>query len=118
MKSTARASVRSSDASAPEPFLPLGVLWNVPGLEGFHLGNEQYRYPPYARDSQERLSSGTPWDLPFMGWLKAFGRVFGNKLGRPLMMCLIEGQTSDYIGAKLLCPHLPPGAQCLIGDKG
>lgn len=34
------------------------------------------------------------------------------------MMCLTEGQTSDYTGAKLLYPHLPPGARHLIGDKG
>jgi len=41
-----------------------------------------------------------------------------NKLGRPLMMCLTEGQTSDYIGAKLLYPYLPSGARYLVGDKG
>ena len=32
-------------------------------------------------------------------------------------MALTEGQMSDYTGAKLLYPHLPP-AKYLIGDKG
>jgi transposase len=34
-------------------------------------------------------------------------------------MCLTEGQTSDHVGAKLLYPALPDGAQAtLIADKG
>jgi len=38
--------------------------------------------------------------------------------GRPLIMCLTAGQTSDHIGAKLIYPALPEGAKTLIGDKG
>ena len=38
--------------------------------------------------------------------------------GRPVMMCLTEGQTSDHIGARILYPTLPEGTRTLIGDKG
>lgn len=37
--------------------------------------------------------------------------------GRPLVLCLTEGQLSDYVGAKLIYPALP-NAKVLIGDKG
>lgn len=39
-------------------------------------------------------------------------------VGRPVIMCLTEGQTSDHIGAKILYPAMPDGASVLIGDKG
>ena len=38
--------------------------------------------------------------------------------GRPIIMCLSEGNMSDHIGAKLLYPALPEGAAHLLGDKG
>ena len=39
--------------------------------------------------------------------------------GRPVMMCLTEGQTSDHIGAKILYPALPDETQAvMIADKG
>lgn len=38
--------------------------------------------------------------------------------GRPLILCLTEGQTSDHIGAKLTYPALPAHAKSIIGDKG
>lgn len=38
--------------------------------------------------------------------------------GRPLILCLTEGQTSDHIGAKLTYPALPEHARTIIGDKG
>lgn len=38
--------------------------------------------------------------------------------GRPVALCLTEGQMSDHKGAKLLYPALPEGAGILIGDKG
>jgi transposase len=38
--------------------------------------------------------------------------------GRPVMMCLSEGNMSDHVGAKLLYPALPDEASTLIGDKG
>ena len=38
--------------------------------------------------------------------------------GRPIIMCLSEGQLSDHIGAKLLYPAFPDSTSCLIGDKG
>lgn len=37
--------------------------------------------------------------------------------GRPLVLCLSEGQLSDHIGAKLIYPAIPD-AKVLIGDKG
>jgi len=37
--------------------------------------------------------------------------------GRPLVLCLSEGQLSDHIGAKLIDPAIPD-AKVLIGDKG
>jgi transposase len=37
--------------------------------------------------------------------------------GRPLAMCLSAGQTSDYIGARVLLHALPP-AGALLADKG
>ncbi len=38
--------------------------------------------------------------------------------GRPLILCLTEGQMSDHIGAKLTYPALPSHACLMIGDKG
>ena len=39
--------------------------------------------------------------------------------GRPVMMCLTEGQTSDHTGAKTLYPALPDDTQAvMIADKG
>jgi transposase len=38
--------------------------------------------------------------------------------GRPIVMCLSEGNMSDHIGAKLIYPALPEGASHLLGDKG
>lgn len=38
--------------------------------------------------------------------------------GRPLILCLTEGQMSDHIGAKLIYSALPSHAICMIGDKG
>jgi len=38
--------------------------------------------------------------------------------GRPIIMCLSEGQMSDHTGAELLYPTLTDSASCLIGDKG
>ena len=39
--------------------------------------------------------------------------------GRPVMMCLTEGQTSEHIGAKILYPALPDETQAvMIADKG
>ena len=38
-------------------------------------------------------------------------------MGRPVIMCLREGQTSDHIGARILYPAIPDGAKTLIGDK-
>lgn len=38
--------------------------------------------------------------------------------GRPVALCITEGQMSDHKGAKLLYPTLPSHAQTLIGDKG
>jgi transposase len=38
-------------------------------------------------------------------------------IGRPLVLCLSEGQLSDHIGAKLIYPVMP-NAKILIGDKG
>ncbi len=38
--------------------------------------------------------------------------------GRPLILCLTEGQMNDHIGAKLTYPSLPDHATCMIGDKG
>jgi transposase len=38
--------------------------------------------------------------------------------GRPLILCLTEGQMSDHIGAKLTYPALPEHARTIIGDKG
>jgi hypothetical protein len=38
--------------------------------------------------------------------------------GRPLILCLAEGQMSDHIGAKIKYPVLPGHAKCMIGDKG
>ena len=38
--------------------------------------------------------------------------------GRPLVLCLTEGQMNDHIGAKLTYPSLPDHATCMIGDKG
>ncbi len=38
-------------------------------------------------------------------------------IGRPLVLCLSEGQLSDHIGAKLIYPVMP-NAKVLIGDKG
>jgi transposase len=37
--------------------------------------------------------------------------------GRPLIMLLTEGQTSDYKGAALMLDALPP-AKALLGDRG
>ncbi|MFC0218837.1 IS5 family transposase [Pseudochelatococcus lubricantis] len=37
--------------------------------------------------------------------------------GRPLVMLLSEGQMSDYGGARLMIPHLPPAKE-LLADKG
>jgi transposase len=37
--------------------------------------------------------------------------------GRPLVMLLSEGQTSDYKGAALMLDALPP-AKTLLGDRG
>jgi transposase len=37
--------------------------------------------------------------------------------GRPLILALTEGQTSDYKGAALVFDHLP-NTRALIGDKG
>ncbi len=37
--------------------------------------------------------------------------------GRPLVMLLTEGQTSDYKGAALMLDALPP-AKALLGDRG
>lgn len=39
-------------------------------------------------------------------------------VGRPLVLCLSEGQMSDHIGAKLTYPALPEHATCMLGDKG
>ena len=39
-------------------------------------------------------------------------------LGRPVILCLTEGQMSDHIGAKLIYPALPEGPARLLGDKG
>ena len=41
-----------------------------------------------------------------------------DRLGRPLVMLLTEGQTSDFNGAAVMFPLLPPDAHTLIGDKG
>jgi len=38
--------------------------------------------------------------------------------GRPVILCLSEGQMSDHIGAKLIYPSLPSGLSRLPGDKG
>ncbi|WAJ28474.1 IS5 family transposase [Jeongeupella avenae] len=61
------------------------------------------------------------------GMFPAIGRTKGglnSKLhavcdgqGRPLVMTLTEGQTSDYKGARLMLPHLPPVRE-LLADKG
>jgi transposase len=37
--------------------------------------------------------------------------------GRPIVLCLSEGQLSDHVGAKLIYPAMP-NAQVLIGEKG
>ena len=37
--------------------------------------------------------------------------------GRPIVLCLSEGQLSDHVGAKLIYPAMP-NAKVLIGDKG
>jgi len=37
--------------------------------------------------------------------------------GRPLVLCLSEGQLSDHVGAKLINPVMP-NAKVLVGDKG
>lgn len=37
--------------------------------------------------------------------------------GRPLVLLLTEGQASDYGGAALMLPHLPPAKE-LLADKG
>ena len=37
--------------------------------------------------------------------------------GRPLVLCLSEGQMSDYNGAALMLPAFP-AAKALLGDKG
>ena len=37
--------------------------------------------------------------------------------GRPVALCLTEGQMSDHKGAKLLYPALPEGPAVMIGDK-
>ncbi|WP_373288963.1 IS5 family transposase [Aureimonas endophytica] len=37
--------------------------------------------------------------------------------GRPLVMTLTEGQTSDYRGARLMLAHLPPARE-MLADKG
>ncbi len=38
-------------------------------------------------------------------------------IGRPLVLCLSEGQLSDHAGAKLIYPVMP-NVKILIGDKG
>ena len=38
--------------------------------------------------------------------------------GRPVALCLTEGQMSDHKGAKLLYPALPERPCIMIGDKG
>ena len=43
--------------------------------------------------------------------------VCDNK-GRPIVLLLTEGQTSDYRGAATMLPALPASVQTLIGDKG
>ncbi|WP_310618649.1 hypothetical protein [Flexibacterium corallicola] len=40
-----------------------------------------------------------------------------NIVRYPLAMCLSESNISDIIGAKLLYPHFPEGANLLIGHK-
>lgn len=37
--------------------------------------------------------------------------------GRPIRLLLTAGQTSDYIGARLLLPHIPQ-ADTLLADRG
>jgi transposase len=37
--------------------------------------------------------------------------------GRPIVLCLSEGQLSDHVGAKLIYPTMP-NVKVLIGDKG
>ncbi len=37
--------------------------------------------------------------------------------GRPIVLCLSEGQLSDHVGAKLIYPAMP-NVKVLIGDKG
>ena len=38
--------------------------------------------------------------------------------GRPIILLLTEGQTSDYRGAATMLPALPGSVRTLIGDKG
>lgn len=38
--------------------------------------------------------------------------------GRPIILLLTEGQTSDYRGAATMLPALPNATRTLIGDKG
>jgi len=40
-----------------------------------------------------------------------------NGDGKPVVMVLTAGQTSDHIGAKIMYPYLPK-ASMIIGDKG
>jgi transposase len=40
-----------------------------------------------------------------------------DEKGRPIVLCLSEGQLSDHVGAKLIYPAMP-NAKVLIGDKG
>jgi len=40
-----------------------------------------------------------------------------DSTGKPIVLCLSEGQLSDHIGAKLIYPVMP-NAKFLIGDKG
>jgi transposase len=40
-----------------------------------------------------------------------------DEKGRPIVLCLSQGQLSDHVGAKLIYPAIP-NANVLIGDKG
>lgn len=55
----------------------------------------------------------------------SLARTFGSKLhavcdgkGRPIILPLSEGQTSDYRGAATMLPALPSSVKTLIGGKG
>src|SRR5690554_1999336 len=52
------------------------------------------------------------------GGLKSKLHAVCGGAGRPLILCLSEGQMSDHIGGKLTYPALPEHAICMIGDKG